>query len=89
MVAIVLGLLARVPWQAWLVAGVLASAGAFHLYATNAAYRAGRAETIKAITDANNAAKGKANEGIKDVDACFAAGGYWNRDRGVCIPAGG
>jgi hypothetical protein len=84
-----LSLLRVVPWQAWLVAGVLAAAGLYHWRATSAAYEAGKAEATETIKAANEAAKGKANEAVQDVDSCFAAGGAWSRARGVCIPSPG
>jgi hypothetical protein len=56
-------LISRMPWQAWFVAGVLVSAGAYHLYATNAAYRAGKAaEITKQEKEAANARKGAETE---------------------------
>lgn len=79
----------RIPLQAWLVAGVLTFAAVYHWRAVNAAHEAGKAEATETIRAANEAAKGKADEGIQNVDDCFAAGGAWNRARGVCIRPGG
>ncbi len=80
-----LALARRIPWQAWVVAGVLASAAVYHWQAVNASYKAGKADATQTIKSANEAAKGKADEAIKDVDTCFGAGGTWDRTRGVCI----
>jgi len=80
-----LALFRAVPLTAWLVAGVLAAAGLYHWRATNAAYEAGKATATQTITDANQKAKDKADAAIQDVDACFNAGGDWNRARGVCV----
>jgi hypothetical protein len=70
------------------VAGVLTAAGLYHWRATNAAYEAGAAKATQTIKAANEAARGKADEGIKDVDTCFSAGGAWSRARGMCIRSG-
>jgi hypothetical protein len=83
-----LALFRAVPLTAWLVAGVLAAAGLYHWRATNAAYEAGKATATQTIKAANEAARGKADEGIKDVDTCFSAGGAWSRARGMCIRSG-
>jgi len=80
-----LALFRAVPLTAWLVAGVLAAAGLYHWRATSAAYEAGKATATQTITDANQKAKDKADAAIQDVDACFNAGGDWNRARGVCV----
>ena len=82
-----LAFLRSVPWQAWAVAGVLTTAGLYHWRAVSVAYEAGKAEATRTIEAANTAAKDKADEGIKDVDSCFAAGGAWSRARGVCLGA--
>ena len=84
-----LAIFRAIPLTAWLVAGVLAAAGLYHWRATSAAYEAGKAEATETIKAANEAAKGKANEAVQDVDSCFAAGGAWSRARGVCIPSPG
>jgi hypothetical protein len=80
-----LALFRAVPLTAWIVAGVLAAAGLYHWRATSAAYEAGKATATQTITDANQKAKDKADAAIQDVDACFNAGGDWNRARGVCV----
>lgn len=85
----ILSIARRIPWQAWLVAGVLAFAAVYHWQAVRAAHEAGKAEAIQTIKAANEAAKGKADEGIQNVDDCFAAGGAWSRARGVCLRPGG
>ena len=43
-------------------------------------------ETIeqKKIEDANAAERAKAKAGSDAVDGCFATGGTWDRDAGVC-----
>jgi hypothetical protein len=80
-----LALFRAVPLTAWLVAGVLAAAGLYHWRATSAAYEAGKATATQTITDANQKAKDKADEGIQNVDDCYARGGDWSRARGVCV----
>jgi hypothetical protein len=83
-----LAFLRAVPWQAYAVAGVLVAAGLYHWRATSAAYQAGKADATQTINAANDAAKDRADAGIKDVDTCFAAGGAWSRARGVCLRPG-
>lgn len=85
----VLSIARRIPWQAWLVAGVLTAGGLYHWRAVNAAHEAGKQAAINTITEANQKAKDKADEAIQDVDSCFAAGGAWSRSRGVCLRPGG
>jgi hypothetical protein len=82
-----LAFLRGVPWQVYATVAVLAVAGLYHWRAVSVAYEAGKTEATRAIEAANTAAKDKADEGIKDVDSCFAAGGAWSRARGVCIGA--
>lgn len=83
-----LALFRAVPLTAWLVAGVLVAAGLYHWRATSAAYEAGKDAATQTIIEANQKAKDKADAGIQNVDDCFAAGGAWNRARGVCIRSG-
>ncbi len=80
-------LLRTVPLSAWLVAGGIVTAGLYHWHATRTAYEAGKAAATQTINDANQKAKDKADAGIKNVDDCFAAGGAWDRARGVCVSA--
>jgi len=40
------------------------------------------------IEEANHAAEQKADTGARTVDECYAAGGSWNRHRGVCEQPG-
>jgi hypothetical protein len=85
----VLSIARRIPWQAWAVAGVLIAGGLYHWRAVTAAHEAGKQAATETIRQANEAAKGKADEGIQNVDDCFAAGGAWSRARGVCLRSGG
>lgn len=80
-----LALVRAVPLTAWIVAGVLVAAGLYHWHATSAAYQAGKAAATETIKAANEAAKDKADAAIQNVDACFEAGGTWNRAKGVCV----
>jgi len=80
-----LAIFRAIPLTAWLVAGVLVAAGLYHWRATSAAYEAGKADATQTIIEANQKAKDKADAAIQDVDSCFAAGGAWNRARGVCV----
>jgi hypothetical protein len=81
----ILSMARAVPLTAWIVAGVLVAAGLYHWHATSAAYQAGKAAATQTIIEANQKAKDKADAAIQNVDACFEAGGTWNRAKGVCV----
>jgi hypothetical protein len=83
-----LAIFRAVPWQAWLVLAGLAAGGVYHWRATSAAYEAGVAAATRTIIEANQKARDQADAAIKTVDDCFAAGGAWNRARGVCLRPG-
>lgn len=83
----ILGFARLIPWQAWALAGVLIAASVYHWRATSAAYERGKADATLSITNANRQSQERAHEGHQDVDSCFAAGGSWNRSRGLCHAA--
>ena len=80
----IVGIARVVPWQAWLVAGVVALGGIWHWSAVRRAHEAGRAAAIEAIEAANREANRKAGEGEAAVIACHARGKDWNRETGKC-----
>jgi Flp pilus assembly protein TadB len=65
---IALTFLRAVPWQAWLVAGLLAAAAAFHWQATNAAYEAGKAAEITKQETDNARARERAETELRRLD---------------------
>ena len=44
----------------------------------------GAQEATQKIEEANDKAKQKADAGSQSVDGCFATGGVWDREHGVC-----
>lgn len=72
-----------IPWQAWLVAGVLLAAGTYHLYATNAAYEAGRRAALASINEKSAAAARSADEAERAWRACPPAK---RREDRTCAP---
>jgi len=86
-ITVLLALARRIPWQAWLVAGVLAFAAVYHWQATNAAYEAGKAKTTQTINDANeraaNAADTARQNHVSDCarNAAECLSDAWTRDR--------
>lgn len=65
---IALAFLRAVPWQAWLVAGVLVAGAVFHWQATNAAYEAGKAAQITKQENANAKARENAETELRRLD---------------------
>lgn len=69
----------------WIIYGVIALAiVAGALYYRGVLIQKGHDQAIQEINDANNQEKKQADQGQYTVDQCYAAGGDWNRDNGVC-----
>lgn len=78
-----LGWLRTIPWQAWLVAAILAVAVGYHIHAVNASYEAGQADYRAKIEAANKASTDRADKGEAAVRACQPPR-RWNREAGRC-----
>lgn len=72
-----------IPWQAWLVAAVIALAGLYHWHAVDAAYDRGAADYRSKIEAANKASGQAADKGEAAVRACQPPH-RWNREAGRC-----
>lgn len=83
MIAAALALLARIPWQAWTLAAVIAAAGLYHWRAVDAAYDRGAADYRAKVEAANKASTDKADRGEAAVRACQLPM-RWNRGAGRC-----
>ena len=84
---IILGLGRLIPVKDWIYLFLIAALGIGVLTVRSHWINLGRSEAVADITAANQKANDNAGKGIKDVTACYDAGGTWNRDRGVCDPA--
>ncbi len=83
MIGAALALLGRIPWQAWLVAAVLAIAVGYHLHAVSASYDRGAADYRAKIEAANKETGERADKGEAAVRACQPPH-RWNREAGRC-----
>lgn len=73
-----------IPWRVWLYAGLVVAALGVVAYYHHSWYDQGYDAEKAKIEAANKKANDDALTDQKNVDACYAAGGDWNRDRGVC-----
>jgi hypothetical protein len=78
-----LAMLGRIPWQAWLLAAIIAVAVGYHRHAVNASYDRGAADYRAKIEAANKAAGEAADKGEAAVRACLPPR-RWNREAGRC-----
>ena len=80
-----LTLLTLIPtaWRLIAVGALVASVSGVLVYEHKLVVEGETIEKQK-IEDANAAERAKAKLGSDAVDGCFAAGGAWNRDAGVC-----
>ena len=84
------GILKELPWRLWVIViialAIIIGLAVFH----HKAYDAGKDAANNIINLANQKANDNANKGQKSVDDCYASGGNWDRDNGVCLtsPAG-
>lgn len=86
---LILPFLGSIPAKVWAVfAGVIAVI-VLVLYMHHVWYMQGLNHAEEQINAANQHAKEQAEQGQQTVDQCFASGGTWNRDRGVCDHAAG
>lgn len=84
-----MGPLALIPWRVWLYGGlVIAALGTVAFY-HHKWYDAGKNAAVTEINKANEEALANALKAQTTVDDCYAHGGVWDRDLGVCgKPAG-
>lgn len=76
----------RIPWQAWLVAGVLIAGGLYHWRAVHAAHEAGKQAATETIKAANEASEKRADKAERNPDFSNCPLGKWNRRTGTCEP---
>ena len=76
--------IAAVPWQVWLIVGLLLAGVASTAYVHHLGYAAGEAGALQNVKEANDASEAAADKGSAGVDECYRSGGTWDRARGVC-----
>lgn len=64
--------------------GLIAAIIGFGLHEWHVIYVSGQRAALEQVEKANEQANKAANSGSTSVDACFAAGGTWDRATGVC-----
>ena len=81
-----LTLLTLIPtaWRLVAVGGLVLSLGGFLAWEHHKLVVEGEKIEQQKIEDANAAKRAKAKAGSDAVDGCFATGGAWDRDAGVC-----
>lgn len=77
-------LLDMIPWEVWFVLVMLVGGSLTLFYYRHEWISEGYAKALADIKSANDEANSYANAGQKSVDACYAAGGDWDRDLRVC-----
>ncbi len=76
-------------WRVFLALTILAALAGALGYERIEGRHEGEAAVTQKIENANAEEMRRAQAAAKTVDDCVAAGGDWNRDRGVCDPAAG
>ena len=81
-----LALIGLIPmaWRLIAVGGLVLSLGGFLAWEHHTLVVEGEKIEQRKIEDANAAERAKAKAGSDAVDGCFATGGTWDRDAGVC-----
>ena len=81
-----LALIGLIPtaWRLIAIGGFVLSIGGFLAWEHHKLVVEGATIEKQKIEDANAAERAKAKMGSDAVDGCFAAGGNWDRDAGVC-----
>jgi hypothetical protein len=70
----------------WAFYGVIvAGATGFLAYEHHKVYDEGYAAAISDVRAANAKSNAEASKGQSNVEACYIAGGTWDRDNGVCV----
>ena len=73
-----------VEWRLIAVGGLVLSLGGFLAWEHHKLVVEGEKIEQQKIEDANAAERATAKAGSDAVDGCFALGGTWDRDAGVC-----
>ena len=76
-------------WRLVLILLAIVAVLAFGGYERVKGYSAGNTAAITKITKANQEEARRAQAAAKNVDDCYAAGGSWDRARGLCDDAAG
>lgn len=76
--------LSFIPVWFWVLAIGVIGCFSYTLFQRETWYHEGYTAAITDIQAANEKELNDANTAQKPVDACFASGGDWNRERGVC-----
>ena len=72
-------------WKAVLIAGFVAGGLAWLAWERHELILQGEHQAQQEIIDANDKAMALAISAAHTVDACFAAGGTWDRAAGLCL----
>jgi uncharacterized protein (UPF0333 family) len=76
-------------WRLSLLVLFIAALVGGGVYIRVTSYHQGEAAAVQTVKDANDVAQQRAQAAAQSVDDCYAAGGNWDRDRGVCLPDAG
>jgi hypothetical protein len=71
-------------WKSVLIGGAIAAGLGWLAYEHHKILAEGAAQERQQIERANDEEMSRAVAAAKSVDACFAAGGTWDRDHGSC-----
>lgn len=76
-------------WRIVFVVGAVCALIGLGLYTRSHLIAEGEQAALQKVESANAQAQDAAARAAQTVDACFNAGGAWDRDAGVCHPAAG
>lgn len=72
-------------WKLFLYGAIIAGVTGWGAYKWHEQYVRGEAAAIEQVEKANAESMAKAVAAAHTVDACFSAGGTWDRAAGLCL----
>ena len=72
-------------WRLVAYAAAAAAVLGWLAYEDHRIFTAGQTAALQKVEQANERVRQTADRAAKSVDDCYAHGGGWDRDRGVCV----